>query len=107
MSFEDMIKNDLDNIFYNTSMGFAKTITYTPDGQWPVSIPAIISYGKNSELRGTDGYGVRATMRVRVSDISQPVKKDQVTINGANWIVLDADLSSDGLEWIISINKVS
>jgi di/tripeptidase len=87
---------------------FAEPITYTPADATPArTIKAIIDYGSGDEYKGADSYGIRATMRVQASELEQLARKDEFTIDGATWVVIGADLSADGLEWIISINKVS
>jgi hypothetical protein len=87
---------------------FAESVTYTPADATPAkTIQAIINYGAGDSHKGADSYGIRATLRVRVSEIAQSHKKDEVTIGGATWMVIGADLNADSLEWICDINKVS
>jgi hypothetical protein len=86
---------------------FSETVTYKPVGAEAKSANAIIEYGKGDEYKGADSYGVRAIMRVCLSEIAQPGRKDEVTIGTDIWVVIGADRSSDGLEWIVEINKIT
>jgi len=109
MTLKTQMTTDLGATFYNPDE-FATEITYTVVGTSPdtsLSIRAVIDYGQGDEYRGADSYGVRATMRVKASDVSQPARSDEVTIGTERWIVIGADPNEDGLEWIVQINKVT
>lgn len=106
MTLKTQITTDLGAVFYNDAE-FAVSITYTPAAGSALTIPAIVDTGQGDEYRGADSYGVRATIRVKASDIAQPARSDELTIGTGRWIVIGADPNEDGLEWIIQANKVT
>ncbi len=106
MTLKDRIAADLESVFYNTDE-FAVAAEYTPASGTKRDIRVVADYGDGDEYRGADSYGVRCTMRIRTSEVAQPARSDRVTINGVSWIVIGADPSDDGLEWIVQANKVT
>jgi hypothetical protein len=85
------------------------TVTVTTDGV-PSSCTAIIRYGKGDEYKGSDGYGVNATLRIQAQGdvgVATITRKTTITIAADTWRVIGADKSSTGLEWIIQANKVT
>lgn len=106
MTLKTQIAADLGAVFYNEDE-HAVEVTYTPAAGAAKPLIAIVNRGEGDEYKGADSYGVRATMRVMVSDIAQPVRSDEVTIGTERWIVIGADPNESGDEWIVQINKVT
>jgi hypothetical protein len=104
--FTDQLDKDLDAVFYNADE-FARSVTYMPASGGAKAIDAIVTYGEGDQYKGADSYGVRATLRVKASDIVQPARSDEVTIGTDRWIVIGADPNDDGREWIVQANKVT
>lgn len=95
------------SIFYSTD-DFAVDVTYTPGAGAAKTIPAILTYGEGDEYRGSNSYGVNATMQIQATGddgITSVTNKDTVTIGTETWAVIGARKINDGLEWEVEINK--
>lgn len=93
---------------FDSTAGLAVAGTYRPAaGGADVAVRAIISRGQGDEYRGSDTYGVRAVVRILVSEVAAVHPKDLIIIAGESWRVIGADKSSDGMVWIIEANKVA
>lgn len=100
MAFSDALTNDLA-VFYNTTE-FGTTITYGG-----TSVTAIIDYG---DAGGGGSYNkdftvVKATIRVKQSDVANPAYRDAVVISSNTWYV-QREISGDGKDWVIGIERV-
>ena len=105
-TFRDRLRLDLGDVFYKEDE-YAVTATYTPATGTEKNINVIQTCGEGDQHKGADSYGVRCTLRVKVSDVAQPARSDEVTIGAVRWIVIGAELNEDGLEWIVQANKVT
>ena len=100
MTFEAQLTTDL-SVFFNE---FAETVTYTPAVGDPVSVAAIIDYGRE-DADGADALGPNGQARFMVSSVATVATGDTIAIGAGTWEVLYAQLSADGLEWIADISK--
>ena len=84
MTFKEQLTTDL-SVFFNTDE-FAETITYTPSGGSPVSIPAIINRDaplQEPYIRG-ENTAISEIM-VKTSDVSNPQYGDTFTFDSETW----------------------
>jgi len=105
-SFND----DLVDVFFNSTDGFATAITYTPVGGGGKSINAIIEYGQHDLGQGSDALNTEAIMQILVDTtygIAHVGSGDSVAIGSDTWKVLTALKVDDGLVWQCEISRVN
>jgi hypothetical protein len=97
---------DLADFYVNS--GFATTVTHTTIAGVSKSIPALVKYGRDDSYQGADAYAVDATARIQAqgSDgIATIAQGETLTIGTGTWIVIDANKSANGYEWVCAISK--
>lgn len=94
MSFSTQLTSDLD-AFFNTGE-FAEAITYAGS-----SINAVVSYGENLDEQ-TGSAVAKATIFVKVSDVSNPTYRDIVIINSTTYYVRRI-IEGNGLVWKLQL----
>lgn len=115
-AFNDQMQDDLD-IFYNTDE-FAEEVDIKSEHGGDVyhDIAVIFEFGEGIRERGSDALGVEATMRIKASDAALcdihffRIIDEVFNVyrsNGEIWRVLDAELATDGLEWVCVISRMS
>ncbi len=83
MSFKTQMVSDL-SVFFETDE-FAESVTYTPYSGSAQTIDAIVQYGPDEAEKASMVYDI-VKVRVKASDVSQPVYMDKITLsNGENW----------------------
>lgn len=99
--FQDMITDDLDDVFFNTDE-FAQTITYNGE-----SVSAIVQYGPRR--RSADQIvSCDAWITVKTADVSSPAYRDTIVIGSNTYKVLIDDQTQpegDGYIWVIDLKR--
>ena len=100
MSFATMVEDDLDTFLNNEE--HATSITYSG-----TTIDAIVEYGDSGRDvdYNRDFKATRATIKVKVSDVSSPAYRDAVVISSNTWRVM-REIEGDGYWWIIGIERL-
>jgi hypothetical protein len=105
-TFQDQMTLDLADFYENS--GFATTVTHTTIAGVSKSILALIKYGRDNSYQGADDYAVDATARIQAQGtdgVATIAQGETITIGTGTWIVIDANKSASGLEWVCSISK--
>lgn len=91
---------DAESVLWNTSE-FATTVTYGT-----TSITAQVIYGDAEEVgeERQDFKVDKARISVKVSDITTPAYRDEITIGSDTWYV-QRIISGDEVEWLLGIEK--
>jgi hypothetical protein len=97
MSFQDIIRADLDTIY--TAGEFAEEITVNG-----AAVLAMVGSPSSTEEQSPAVLGVALSVSVRVNELISVSHGDAVVVNGVNYIVT-GDPLSDGLEWSIDLAR--
>lgn len=100
MAFSDAVTDDL-NTFFNDEE-HAASVTYGT-----TEITAIVDYGDSGSNKeyNQDFKAGKAILKVKVSDVTEPAYRDEVTIGSDTWYVRRI-LDGDGYWWVVGIEKV-
>jgi len=105
MSFDEMFAADMVGTVLDTDQG-AVSITYTPDGEAGVTIPAFFVPAED-DLAGLED-GTMRTKRARAgisteaaNGIETPSDADTVTVDGTEWAIEDVHV--DGVAAILDL----
>lgn len=96
MTLAAQITSDLATVFDTDE--FAQAVTYNG-----TSINAIVDYGEDQDTNDADSI-TKATIFVKVSNVTLPVYRDTVIINSITWEVLNI-AEGDGYIWKLNLYR--
>jgi hypothetical protein len=105
MNLNDLIKEDLDDVFFDPKNGICEPATY--NGIALDVLPEIGAELQGGNTINSDGFSDRAIFGVKVSDVPSPSGKDIIVHAGKTWYVvrlLKTDAVMHKLECIGSVS---
>jgi len=106
ITFQDEMIADLADFYENS--GFKTTVTHTTKAGAATSVLTLINYGRDDSYQGADSFAADATARIQAqgSDGMASIAVDEtLTIGTGTWVIINANKSKSGLEWICFISK--
>lgn len=108
-SLREQMQLDVDNVILAEG-GLAEDVIYTPAGQAARTIRAKIDRNPFRLEFDGDGEGTKKRYKIDISasattGVETPAIKDKVTVDGANWAVVEIDPAGPGEMHSVTIER--